>query len=149
VQLCRIPLSVMQCSAPPHSQHAQDLAGTPHCAVSLWRSLHHGVPATLLRPAALLPADCNCRSGSPLDPGCDPSAHKLAADARHYLVIDTNVALHQVRCSSRGEVAAVDCYMCSCMGLWRYSGQQAYADSRLGSNSLSWLAPVCASVCCT
>uniref|UniRef100_A0A383VI63 Uncharacterized protein n=1 Tax=Tetradesmus obliquus TaxID=3088 RepID=A0A383VI63_TETOB len=35
-------------------------------------------------------------SGSPLDPGCDPSAHKLAPDAQHYLVIDTNVALHQM-----------------------------------------------------
>eukprot|EP00879_Flechtneria_rotunda_P021039 GHRR01022163.1.p1 GENE.GHRR01022163.1~~GHRR01022163.1.p1 ORF type:complete len:742 (+),score=218.81 GHRR01022163.1:116-2341(+) len=35
-------------------------------------------------------------SGSPLDPRCDPSAHKLAADAKHYLVIDTNVALHQM-----------------------------------------------------
>lgn len=35
-------------------------------------------------------------SGSPLDPGCDPSAHKLAPAAQHYLVIDTNVALHQM-----------------------------------------------------
>ncbi|KAF8058848.1 RRP44A [Scenedesmus sp. PABB004] len=35
-------------------------------------------------------------SGSPLDPGCDPSAHKLSPDAPHYLVIDTNVALHQM-----------------------------------------------------
>lgn len=41
-------------------------------------------------------------SGSPLDPECDPSAHKLAADADHYLIIDTNVALQQVcvLCSS-------------------------------------------------
>lgn len=35
-------------------------------------------------------------SGSPLDPDCDPSAHKLAADADHYIVVDTNVALQQV-----------------------------------------------------
>ncbi len=35
-------------------------------------------------------------SGSPLDPECDPSAHKLAADADHYVIIDTNVALQQV-----------------------------------------------------
>lgn len=35
-------------------------------------------------------------SGSPLDPDCDPSAHKLAADADHYLIVDTNVALQQV-----------------------------------------------------
>ena len=35
-------------------------------------------------------------SGSPLDPACDPAAHRLAADAAHYLVVDTNVALHQM-----------------------------------------------------
>jgi exosome complex exonuclease DIS3/RRP44 len=35
-------------------------------------------------------------SGSPLDPQCDPSAHKLAPDAAHYLMLDTNVALHQM-----------------------------------------------------
>jgi len=35
-------------------------------------------------------------SGSPLDPDCDPSAYKLSADAGTYLVIDTNLALHQV-----------------------------------------------------
>jgi hypothetical protein len=46
------------------------------------------------------------RSGSPLDAGCDPSAHKLAPDAKHYLVIDTNVALHQVRGSSSSSTAA-------------------------------------------
>lgn len=46
---------------------------------------------------------CVClRSGSPLDPACDPSAHKLSADAPHYLVIDTNVALHQVRLMLEG-----------------------------------------------
>ena len=36
------------------------------------------------------------RSGSPLDDSCDASAHKLSAAAPHYLLIDTNVALHQV-----------------------------------------------------
>lgn len=36
------------------------------------------------------------RSGSPLDPECPPEAVKLAADAAAYLVIDTNVALHQL-----------------------------------------------------
>ncbi|GFR51506.1 hypothetical protein Agub_g13921 [Astrephomene gubernaculifera] len=35
-------------------------------------------------------------SGSPLDPDCDPSCHKLSASAPHYLLIDTNVALHQL-----------------------------------------------------
>eukprot|EP00775_Hariotina_reticulata_P011972 gene11972-12115_t len=35
-------------------------------------------------------------SGSPLDPACDPSAYKLSENAKHYLVIDTNVALHQM-----------------------------------------------------
>jgi hypothetical protein len=59
-----------------------------------------------------------CRSGTPLDPESDPSAHKLSADAPHYLVVDTNVALHQVgagpccgssssNSSSRGVAAAV------------------------------------------
>eukprot|EP00798_Chlamydomonas_sp_ICE-L_P021576 gene21576-28574_t len=36
------------------------------------------------------------RSGTPLDPECDPSAHKLSVDCAHYLLIDTNVALHQL-----------------------------------------------------
>ena len=35
-------------------------------------------------------------SGSPLDPECPPDACKLSGDAPHYLLIDTNVALHQV-----------------------------------------------------
>ena len=35
-------------------------------------------------------------SGSPLDPDCIAEAYKLSADAAHYLVIDTNLALHQV-----------------------------------------------------
>ncbi|GMH41507.1 hypothetical protein BSKO_09417 [Bryopsis sp. KO-2023] len=35
-------------------------------------------------------------SGTALDPDCDPSAVKLSSDARHYLVIDTNIALHQI-----------------------------------------------------
>jgi exosome complex exonuclease DIS3/RRP44 len=35
-------------------------------------------------------------SGSPLDPECPPEAAKLSGEAPHYLLIDTNVALHQV-----------------------------------------------------
>eukprot|EP00887_Chlorella_sp_A99_P004969 scaffold4.g4969.t1 len=35
-------------------------------------------------------------SGTSLDPQCDPSAHKLSPDAAAYLVIDTNIALHQM-----------------------------------------------------
>lgn len=35
-------------------------------------------------------------SGSPLDAQCDPESHKLSAEAPHYLVIDTNIALHQM-----------------------------------------------------
>ena len=35
-------------------------------------------------------------SGSPLDPESDPSCNKLSADAREYLVVDTNVVLQQV-----------------------------------------------------
>jgi len=42
------------------------------------------------------PPTPNPRSGSPLDPECPPEAVKLAADAAAYLVIDTNVALHQL-----------------------------------------------------
>ena len=36
-------------------------------------------------------------SGTELDPSCDPESHKLSPAAKHYLLIDTNVALHQVR----------------------------------------------------
>ncbi|KAF5828225.1 hypothetical protein DUNSADRAFT_18006 [Dunaliella salina] len=35
-------------------------------------------------------------SGTPLDEECEASAHKLSASASHYLVIDTNIALHQL-----------------------------------------------------
>ncbi|KAI8464454.1 MAG: hypothetical protein J3K34DRAFT_526194 [Monoraphidium minutum] len=35
-------------------------------------------------------------SGSPLDPECPPDAHKLGPGPGPYLVIDTNVALHQL-----------------------------------------------------
>ncbi|EFJ53011.1 hypothetical protein VOLCADRAFT_55673 [Volvox carteri f. nagariensis] len=35
-------------------------------------------------------------SGSPLDAECDPASHKLSGTAPHYLLIDTNVALHQL-----------------------------------------------------
>lgn len=41
-------------------------------------------------------AVCLCRSGTGLDPNCDASSVKLSSDAQHYLVIDTNVVLHQV-----------------------------------------------------
>jgi hypothetical protein len=36
------------------------------------------------------------RSGSPLDPECPPEAAKLSPTAAALLVIDTNVALHQL-----------------------------------------------------
>ena len=35
-------------------------------------------------------------SGSPLDPECDPASHKLSSEAPHYLIVDTNIALHQM-----------------------------------------------------
>ena len=35
-------------------------------------------------------------SGSPLDPQCDPESHKLSGEAPHYLIVDTNIALHQM-----------------------------------------------------
>ena len=34
-------------------------------------------------------------SGTELDPACDPESYKLSPAAKHYLLIDTNVALHQ------------------------------------------------------
>lgn len=46
-------------------------------------------------------------SGSPLDPECDPSAYKLSPDAERYIVLDTNVALHQVRCRIAVEYACI------------------------------------------
>lgn len=36
-------------------------------------------------------------SGSPLDPECDQSAAKLSASAPHYVIVDTNIVLQQVR----------------------------------------------------
>ncbi len=36
-------------------------------------------------------------SGSPLDPECDQDAAKLSASAPHYLIVDTNIVLQQVR----------------------------------------------------
>ncbi len=35
-------------------------------------------------------------SGSPLDPACDAAAVKLSTDAKHYLIVDTNIVLQQV-----------------------------------------------------
>ncbi len=35
-------------------------------------------------------------SGSPLDPECDAESVKLSSDAKHYLIVDTNVVLQQV-----------------------------------------------------
>ena len=35
-------------------------------------------------------------SGSALDPACDAAAAKLSTDAKHYLVVDTNIVLQQV-----------------------------------------------------
>jgi exosome complex exonuclease DIS3/RRP44 len=41
-------------------------------------------------------AACACRCGSPLDPACkNPDNHVLSKDADHYLMVDTNVVLHQ------------------------------------------------------
>ncbi|KAG2491107.1 hypothetical protein HYH03_010551 [Edaphochlamys debaryana] len=50
-------------------------------------------------------------SGSPLDPACDPASHRLAADAPHYLLIDTNVALHQL--DFLEHAAVTDVIVCS------------------------------------
>ncbi len=48
-------------------------------------------------------------SGSPLDPACPPEACKLSGEAPHYLLVDTNVALHQ----AGGSCA---CVCCACLG---------------------------------
>lgn len=37
----------------------------------------------------------HCRSGSELDPSCKPENAKLSAGADHYLIVDTNIVLHQ------------------------------------------------------
>lgn len=39
-------------------------------------------------------------SGTPLDPDCPSTSYLLAPDARHYLIVDTNVVLQQVRVRS-------------------------------------------------
>lgn len=44
-------------------------------------------------------------SGTPLDPESDSAANKLSATAKHYLIVDTNVALSQV--SSLHDKAAI------------------------------------------
>lgn len=46
-----------------------------------------------------------------MDAECDPASHKLGAAAKQYLLIDTNVALHQVRaCPGRPrQVSEPDC----------------------------------------
>lgn len=46
-------------------------------------------------------------SGSPLDPACPPEACKLSGDAPHYLLVDTNVALHQMDLLEHAAVADV------------------------------------------
>ena len=46
-------------------------------------------------------------SGTPLDPDCPPEAYKLSADAKYYLVVDTNIVLHQVLAAASRVVAAL------------------------------------------
>lgn len=43
-------------------------------------------------------------SGTPLDPESDAAANKLSATAKHYLVVDTNVALSQVGHGDRASI---------------------------------------------
>ena len=64
------------------------------------------LPPTARRPAALSrwPPQVvrehylrdDIYSGSPLDPECPPESCKLSGEASHYLLVDTNVVLHQV-----------------------------------------------------
>ena len=66
-----------------------------------------------LTPPLFSPHPCLVRSGSPLDEECDASAHKLSATAKQYLLIDTNVALHQVGGGARegGEPPGTQCLL--------------------------------------
>ncbi len=63
-------------------------------------SLHHWASAK--SPSRLLQVNKehylrdDIWSGTPLDPESDAASNKLAADAKQYLVVDTNVALSQV-----------------------------------------------------
>lgn len=75
----------------------------------------HRLALVQLRPALTPAATYRCTqvvrehylrddiySGSPLDPQCPPDACKLSGEAAHYLLVDTNVALHQVGPSADG-----------------------------------------------
>ena len=68
-----------------------------------WSGLHVQLQFLLIAPLLYLGQVVrehylrdDIQSGSPLDPRCDPEAAKLAADAPHYLVVDTNIVLQQV-----------------------------------------------------
>jgi hypothetical protein len=60
-------------------------------------------------------------SGTSLDPECDPSAFKLSADAAAYVVVDTNVVLHQVcmrvlcMCVGVDTTHGCACECCACV----------------------------------
>lgn len=42
-------------------------------------------------------------SGTPLDRECPPDCYKLSGEAAHYLLVDTNVVLHQVGGRAEGD----------------------------------------------
>lgn len=54
--------------------HLQPLSQCKRCSSSAWHK---------------------CRSGTALDPTCDQESVTLSSEAKHYLVVDTNVVLHQ------------------------------------------------------
>lgn len=78
-------------SAAAHRDAAVPIPGRPISAQGI-----HPDPTVAPTVPMISHMCCLDRSGSPLDPECDPESHKLSATAPHYLLIDTNVALHQV-----------------------------------------------------
>ncbi len=72
-------------------------------------------------------------SGSPLDPDCPPDACKLSGEAPHYLIVDTNVALHQV--CVLAAAAASACLLPLLMPLM-YGGPAAAIPSPCGCSSI-------------
>ena len=73
----------------------------PSCGIVLIQPTD-GSPACCFLFPHSLPSVPPQRSGSPLDEDCDVTAHKLGVTAKHYLLIDTNVALHQVQGEGEG-----------------------------------------------
>lgn len=80
-------------------------------------------------PAASCRPPVPCRSGSPLDAECPQEAHKLSGSAATYLLIDSNVALHQLDLLEHQAVE--DVIVCSTvLDEVRHKNQAAYQRLR-------------------